>query len=995
MKGENMSLLKKILISVFILVGISISLYFLNKNKTYTNDINISRDEIIESSELLNSLINKENNRKNNYFTYLEKDKINYNLINNTSNLVDYDGSDQNHNYTIINDSVSAKYETIVLEEGYYYLKLNYRIDEISLNEMSVSISINNKKMFDEMNSIILPQRWSDESKNYSKDRYGDEVLSNQKSYLGWYNEYLYNNTYLTIDPLLFYFDAGFNIIELANNSNFDIAVSDLELIAPKKDISYLEYKKENNSDFSDLINIEATDYINKNSNYVKSFALNDSSAYPYHPVYKKLNVIDGITWNIAGQSLSYEFDVKTEGNYEISFHYLNDKNDFSVFRSIYIDEEIPFKELKSYEFKPTKGFKMRNHTLGDENGNYKFYLTKGKHKITLKAETETVSESLELLQKLIDHINAFTLLVRKHTGKNIDKDRTWKFSEYVKETPDYLLAYQKIIKYIISDLSKYSEKSVKSATLSYLQKSLNSINKIYKDYDRLPLYLEDLSGGSGSVSQYLGDSLTMIKDQPLYLDNIYISTNSKLPREKASFIKSFKNSFKSFASSFTTNKYKLDKDEDVVDVWVNRPITYVDTMQKLVDQNFTPKTGINVKLSVMPDSNKLIMASAAKMQPDVALGLASFLPYDLAIRNSAYDLTSFPDFWEVASEFAPGAFIPYILNEKAYALPETLDFNVLMYRKDIFDELNFMVPDTWEEVIQILPELQQYGMNFYHPIAGGSGTKYFYQTSGFIYQFGGSLYEENGIKTAIDQAEAIEGLKFLNQLFTNYSLPEQVQSFYNAFRYATLPIGISDFNNYLSIKNAAPELAGLWDIAPYPSITKNGSTNRYYMANGTAGMILGDTKKANESWRFLKWWLSEDIQTQFSFNIQSTYGPTYTWLSGNVNAFKNSPLPKKDREIIFEQTKWLIDAPRTPGQYMLERSLSDIWNSVVFQGKSTGVAVDNYKILIDREIKKKMIEFGYINSNGDLLKEYKVPNIEWIQAEMLKATGGYHGFGG
>ena len=63
-----------------------------------------------------------------------------------------------------------------------------------------------------------------------------------------------------------------------------------------------------------------------------------------------------------------------------------------------------------------------------------------------------------------------------------------------------------------------------------------------------------------------------------------------------------------------------------------------------MADQTFTPQTGIQVKISVMPDATKLVMASAANQQPDVALGLASYMPFDLAIRNSAYDLTSFDD---------------------------------------------------------------------------------------------------------------------------------------------------------------------------------------------------------------------------------------------------------------------------------------------------------------------------------------------------------------
>src|SRR5690606_12932693 len=234
-----------------------------------------------------------------------------------------------------------------------------------------------------------------------------------------------------------------------------------------------------------------------------------------------------------------------------------------------------------------------------------------------------------------------------------------------------------------------------------------------------------------------------------------------------------------------------------------------------------------------------------------------------------------------------------------------------------------------WDEVIQILPELQKYGMNFYHPIAGGAAIKWFYQTSGFIYQFGGNIYSDDGLRTSINEKAAVDGLTYLNQLFTNYALPEQVQSFYNSFRYAKLPIGIADFATYQLIKNAAPELTGMWEIAPYPSITTaEHGTNRHYIANGTSSMIMQDTDQPEESWEFLKWWMSTEIQSQFSFTLQSTYGPTYAWISGNINAFIESPFPEKHREVILEQIKWLIDVPRTPGQYMLERSLSDIWNT-------------------------------------------------------------------
>lgn len=881
---------------------------------------------------------------------------------------------------------------TIDLEDrGLYRFALATKVAAATLNNLTLSVKINGQYLYDDHRAIDVPLTWMDESKDFQVDRYGDQVLPNQMIDEDWRWVPLYNNTYVSVFPLLFTLNEGVNIIEIENTTSTPLKVSDLELIAPEVPKTYQQYRNGlPQTTVNDKIVVDATTYVSKNSSFTHLMAFNNPTVTPFDALYKKLNIIDGLSWDLSGQAIDYIINVPQTGNYELSFHYQNTKHDYSVFRSIAINDTILFDALVSYEFKHTGAQRWAYETLANEEGErYLFYLPAGEHKITLRAESEPLEQGLRYLQLVIDHINKFSLDIRKIAGKEVDRDRTWKFTEYIPETPDYLDAYEVLLKAALTELAPYAPNGANSTTLSYIQKALYKLTLIQENPDKVPLYLEDLSGGTGSIAQYLGDSLTMVKDQPLYLNQFIASYDTKLPRANANwFVKQWAG-IRAFFASFTSDKYKMTYDEDVIDVWVNRPITYVDMMQKMADQTFTNETGIQVKISVMPDANKLVMASAANQQPDVALGLISYMPYDLAIRGAAYDLSSFPDYWEFANQFAPGAFVPYILNDKSYALPETLDFNVVLYRKDIFDALGFMVPDSWDEVIQILPELQQYGMNFYHPIAGGVAIKWFYQTSGFIYQHGGSLYADTGVRSAINSTEAIAGLTFLNQLFTNYSLPEQVPSFYNSFRYATLPIGIADFGTYLLIKNAAPELAGLWDIAPYPSVEVNGVENRHYIANGTAGLILSSTEQPDESWAFLKWWMSVETQSQFAFNLQSTYGPTYAWLSGNIDAFRNSPFPEKDKLVILDQIEWLVDVPRTPGQYMLERSLSDIWNTAVYDGTPTGIAVDRYTIIIDREIRRKMIEFGFLDQQGNPLVPYNIRDIDWVRQQIQEAQHG------
>ena len=94
-----------------------------------------------------------------------------------------------------------------------------------------------------------------------------------------------------------------------------------------------------------------------------------------------------------------------------------------------------------------------------------------------------------------------------------------------------------------------------------------------------------------------------------------------------------------------------------------------------------------------------------------------------------------FHDFDSFIKIYSPGALLSYIINDSVYAIPETQDFWVTYYRKDIMDSLGLPIPKTWNEVIEILPELQRYGMNYNTPLSSGSGTKGYLVTAPYIIQ--------------------------------------------------------------------------------------------------------------------------------------------------------------------------------------------------------------------------------------------------------------------
>jgi hypothetical protein len=69
----------------------------------------------------------------------------------------------------------------------------------------------------------------------------------------------------------------------------------------------------------------------------------------------------------------------------------------------------------------------------------------------------------------------------------------------------------------------------------------------------------------------------------------------------------------------------------------------------------------------------------------------------------------------------------------------------------------------------------------------------------------------------------------------------------------------------------------------------------------------------------------------------------------------------------------------------MQERELSNVWNRIVFDGANPRVALDRSIILINREITRKMEEFGYLK-NGQRVKEFKIPTLETVQEWMNDA---------
>ncbi len=885
----------------------------------------------------------------------------------------------------------TATYRIDLETGGIYTLFFDYTSTGGSYLDHTASVEINGASPYQELKAVDFPLYWRDRDGEKLKDRYGDEIAPAQERILSWREAALYNNTYSSVTPLEVDLNSGENIITVKNVSNDGLVLGKLRVCPPaERPMTYERYAALHASRSpadTGVCVIEATEYTEKNSAKIIYRSTSSPDVSPYSAEYKLLNTL---AWTEAGDSVTYRFRAEKDGLYTLTFHYMNEKEEFNSYETILIDGQTPFLELEAYPFPYTNG-SWANETLKDRNGEpYRIYLAEGEHTLTLKVELEPVNAAWRYGQLIAEHATVFSLEIKKMAGEDPDKYRTWKMTRYMPLIPDYLKAYELLITHIRYLTQDESDKGINGALLSYLDKADMFIRDMAEYPDEIALYTKSLSGDDNSVLVAVSRFTSGIMKMDFSLDAVYLNGRGALPPARASLWKSVKNGIDTVYYSYASKKYSLTADDDdTLTIWANRSLQHADLLQKMADTEFTPATGIKVKVTVIPDANKLTLACAAGNTPDIALGLASYMPFDLASRGALYDMTAFDDFWTINGRFATGAMVPYVYNEGVYAIPETLDFSAVIYRTDIFRSLELPVPDTWDDLRALLPVLQRYGMNFYHNISyGRTGYKWFYQTTPLIFQHGGRLYNDDGTATSIDSADSVRGIRELGDLFTAYSLDIQVNEFFNSFRYSVLPIGIVDANSYNLILNGAPELDGQWALAPYLGTPReDGSIDRWYVAASTGGVIFRDTPHAQAAWDFLKWWTSTDVQVEYTYTLRSTYGDVYFWLPADLEALRQAPIGQEDKQVILSMVPWIRDVPRTPGQYLLERSLSDIWNAMVNDGRSAQVAADERVIEINREIRRKMQEFGYYDEEGVKLKDYVIRDYDWIQLQKDKAS--------
>lgn len=854
-----------------------------------------------------------------------------------------------------------------IKEKGRYTFALDYYLDGESAYIAKRNLLVDGETLFEEANGMTFKKRYV-ETNQGKTNSYGDELRGDNKPVNQWQQFAFISTSGNCETPFEIYFEEGIHSITLMYEEK-DMYIGELYICPAKKAKTYKEVLKEyKQNNYKEVKNEELvfeaeSEVLWTNDVTIRRENSTDVTVTPYHETTKFMNVYGGGRWDTGEQTIAWNIKVPQSGLYKIGLRALaNLSGGLPVYRQIAIDGVVPFEEMFSYKFEYDTSYDT--YELQDENGEaYLFYMEEGDHTLSMTVKLGEMASVIESIETDMILLSDMQLEITKLTGSEIDPNYDYLF---FKSIPELKGQFETLI-ISLEDKIAYIKECVDGnpSVASSMRSILVQLEKMVEDPFSIAKNYADLS----SAQTTLGTWYTSLMSGGMQVDKIYVTSNDVvMENAKHSVWKSLWANICSLWISFTRsyNSVSGSIDDSVeitdeIDVWVARGTEWAQAIKNLADKYFTPETGILVNIKTVPSSqlnsgsaNVLLLSITSKKQPDIALAVGQTSPVEFAIRDAVVDLTQFDDYEETITRFYKETLVPYEYLGGVYALPETMDFHVLFYRKDIVSDLGIAIPDTREQLYtETLPALYNEGYSFYYPR----------EDTQFILQHGGTYYTEDGMTSALDTPEVYAALKEETELYTQYSIPVTA-NFYNRFRTGDMPMGIGTYATYLQLLTAAPEIAGMWGIAPLPGLLEeDGTVNRTSASFNCVGdMILANTGKEKQAWEFLKWWSSKEIQDAYSQEVEASLGTEARWNTANVESFNELAWKKEDLEVINIMMEADKEMRNVVGGYYTTRHLTNAWNKVVVNGGNLRDALEEAVLEINKELRMKQEEYGITN---------------------------------
>ena len=866
------------------------------------------------------------------------------------------------------------EYEFTVSEPGLYNLSVLYYPVPGKNSAIQRSVFLDGQLPYDELSLVEFPRIWrmdvaeaeaNEEGitlRSWVKDNQGNDLKPASVEVPAWIDGGLYDSEGYVNGELSLYLTEGEHTITLTGLRE-PMLLRSLTLrnsVAPR---SYEQVKQEWDAQgvavtSGQTVRIEAENATRSSSQML--YAQQDQSSpavYPASPKELLNNTIGGNSWRLNGQWIEWDFEVPQSGYYNIAlFARQNFVKGIYVSRKITIDGVAPFAEMEDYGFTYSSGW--RKEVLSDDAGSpYSFYLEAGSHTIRMEVVLGEFAGVISDVQDCVTQLNAIYRSVIRITGVAPDKYRDYEIEASLPELEGQLIKVREQLDGAITDLrTLIGEGSDKEAVLITMRDQLDEL--IY-DQERFTEVMASFKVNIRATATWI----TQVIDQPLQLDRLYVYSPDSEPQiKKTGFFAGLWHEICRLFWSFVIDYNQIGNTADgsestAITLWIGTGRDQANVIKSLIDATFTPESGINVNVQLV-DMNTLLRATLAGEGPDVAIqvpntnGVAGAVlstgndsAVNYGIRNAVVDLTRFPDYDQVVTRFSDSAMVQLQFHGATYGLPETQTFPMMFYRKDILAELGLEIPQTWDDVKVAMTVLAKNQMEF-----GMLPSEQIF--SMLLYQNGGEYYNADGSASALDSEEAINTFKQYCEYYTDYKLDKET-SVDQRFRTGECPIIIADYTLYNNLQVSAPDIDGLWGIAPVPgTLQPDGSIDRSVGSTGLTSLIMSATEEPEACWEFLKWWTSAETQTSFGYEMESLQGEAGRVPTANQEAFSNLAWKASDMEALLEQYAWVRGIPQVPGGYYTWRNVNNAFYTVTTASSGTtfGSSRQHYSVSSPRE---------------------------------------------
>ncbi|MGM9643167.1 MAG: extracellular solute-binding protein [Eubacteriales bacterium] len=917
-------------------------------------------------------------------------------------------------------DTGVVTYKVTIPESGMYAIKLDYWPIADKSTAVQRIFRIDGKVPFSEAYYITLPKIWTtnyDEADYYEydgqwrwhrKDIDGNEIRGTMEQTPEWSKYTLRDVQGFYKDDFEFYLEAGEHYISFEGVAQ-PMAIEQITIYPYEAPMSYADFIAQyaNEPQGTSVVKLEAEypKFTSTNTIYPEEDA-SSAVTSPTNTTASMLNIIGGDKWQTAGQRLTYTFTVDSSGMYQIVPRYIQNINDgmySSRTLELYSDSTlkpgdkgyyngVPFDEARELRFNYSTKWCADPLRFGTSSGdgnridytNVEFYFEAGvEYTMVFEVSLGTMANIVRDVNSSLNAINNDYLNIMRLTGADPDPYRDYFFASVMPDTIIDLYRQKGNLEKVANELVALA--GVKSSNVATLEKIYVLLEDMARDEDAIAKNLERLKSYIGNLGTWLNDA----KTQPLRLDYILIQgADEKIPKAEANFFQAFWHELQRFFQSFFRNYDRMGATVDASEVeganevWLAYGRDQTQVIRNLINNDFTPSTGITIDLKLVAGGT-LLPSILSGQGPDVYLGLGDDNVINYAIRGALLPVENMEGFADLALYYKVDENFNTIYDENGnpvknpnaqfneaamlvlgiadaenkmhyYGLPETQNFPMMFIRTDILAELGIDTLDTWDDLMAAATTLAENNMTI--------GLNNDYKI--FLYQMGGTLFADDGMRINLDSNVALDSFETMCNMFTQYSFPYKYD-FVNRFRTGEMPIGIASYNGtYNHLVVFATELRGMWEFVPLPGYYQKNANGEQVLNNVSVSSVssvvmINGCEDKEDAWEFMTWYTSDNTQVSYSNEMVAILGDSAKHPTANMTALETMPWTNKEYKNLWGQFENLASIPNYPGAYIIGRYTKFAFLSAYNDNADPVSELLSYITTINKEINRKREEFG------------------------------------